>query len=164
MKKLISLTCIFVFILALGGVASAEVSTPKEVVAKVAEAAKLLAEKGEAAFDTIRDKKGPYVWKDNYLYVFSNNSVILAHPFVPKLEGRNMTNVKDITGKLFNVEAAKIANSPEGKGWFGYYWPKPGAKKPSLKAGYVMGVPGRDMYVGSGIWDMTPEEAAEKAK
>jgi signal transduction histidine kinase len=164
MKKLVYLFWVFVFVIAFSGVAAAEVSTPKEVVAKVTEAVKLIEEKGEAAFDIIRDKKGPFMWKGNYLYVLSYDGVMLLHPIVPKLEGRNMTAIKDVKGKMFNAEMIKLAKSPAGQGWLVYYWPKPGAKQASQKAGFVKGVPGKDMFVGSGVWDMTAKEAEAQAK
>jgi cytochrome c len=164
MKQIFAVMTVLVLCLSFSSLALAEGATPKEVVAKVTEAVKLVEEKGEAAFDTIRDKNGPFVWGGTYLYVLSYDGIMLAHPFVPKLEGRNLLRQKDVKGKIFNAEMIKIAQSPAGQGWMSYYWPKPGAKEASPKAGFVMGVPSKNLFVGSGLYDITPEEAAAQAK
>ena len=49
-----------------------------------------------------------------------------------------------------------------GAGWSEYYWPKPNAKTASVKVSYIMKVPGKERFVGCGVYDMTKEEA-EKA-
>ena len=33
----------------------------------------------------------------------------------------------------------------------------PSAVRAARKAGFVMGVPGKEMFVGSGVWDMSPK-------
>jgi cytochrome c len=163
-KRIITVLCILALSISFSATAFAADATPKEVVQKVTEAVKLIQEKGEDAFKVIRDKNGPFVWGGTYLYVLSLEGVMLAHPVIPKLEGRQVARLKDAKGKLFNSEMLKIAKSPAGQGWMEYYWPKPGTKTPSQKAGFVMVVPGKNMFVGSGLYDIGPKEAAAQAK
>lgn len=163
MRKALSCVVVMLAVFALQPNAWAEQATPKEVVQKVQEAAKLVAEKGEAAFQTINDKNGPFMWKDTYCFVFDMSGTIVAHPEKPGLIGKNLMNTKDVKGKIFAAEFVSIAKSPEGKGWSDYYWPKPGEKEPSLKVSYIMKVPGKDYFVGAGIYDLTKEQAEKAA-
>ena len=163
-KKWFSGLMILALCLGIWQVAHAEKATPQEVVQKVTEAANLIAEKGEEAFEVINDKNGPFVWKDTYCFVFDLNGAVVAHPIKPKLVGKNLMAMKDVKGKMFAAEFVSIAKSPEGKGWCEYWWPKPGEKKPSQKVSYIMKVPGKDYLVGAGIYDMSKAEAEAAAK
>ena len=132
------------------GAVAGEKATPAEVIQKVNEAIALVQEKGpEAAFKVFRDKNGPFVWKGSYLFVINFDGIMLMHPFVAKLEGKNHMNVKDVNGKLFNAESMALAKGP-GSGWVDYYWVKPGEKKASPKVSYVKTVPGKNMFIGAG--------------
>ncbi len=163
MKRVIMLLAcaLFLTVAATAGFAQ-EKATPKEVVQKVNEAVNLIKEKGDAAFDIIRDKKGPFVWKDTYLFVGDYDGIMLVHPFNAKLEGKNLLGLKDANGKLFHAEFISIAKS--GEGWADYTWVKPGDKTPSPKVGFAKGVPGKNLFVGGGVWDMTKEEAEKASK
>ncbi|MFH1060604.1 MAG: cache domain-containing protein [Pseudomonadota bacterium] len=164
MKKLVTLATMLAMVLAFTAWAQAEdKATPKECVQKVQEAAKLIKEKGDAAFDALRDKKGAFVWKDSYVFVMDFEGIMKVHPMNPKLEGRNQNIIKDSNGKMFNAEMLATAKSP-GQGWVDYSWVKPGASTPSPKVSYIVGVPDKKLIVGAGVWDMTKAEAEKAAK
>ncbi len=137
-------------------------ATPQEVKAKVTEAAKLLAEKGEEGIKIINQKNGPFVWKDTYVFSYSLDGKINGHPVAPQLIGKDMMAIKDVDGKIFTAEFLEIAKG-KGHGWSDYKWPKPGSKEPSLKVSYIMKVDGKDWFVGAGIYDVTKEEAIKQA-
>ena len=146
------------------GAIASEKATPAEIIQKVKEAVKLVQEKGEEeAFTVFRDKKGPFVWKDSYLFVIDFDGIMRMHPYVSKLEGRNQLAVKDVNGKMFNAESMAIAKGP-GHGWMDYYWVKPGEKKASPKVAYIMAVPGKNMFIGAGVYDITKAEAEKAGK
>ncbi|MBC7360087.1 MAG: cache domain-containing protein [Desulfacinum sp.] len=161
-KTFLFAVCLALIPLLWTGHAQASEATPQEVVQKVTEAAQLVAEKGEAAFAEISDKNGRFVWKDSYCFAYDMTGTIVAHPIKPNLVGKNLMGMKDIKGKMFTAEFVSIAKSASGKGWSDYWWPKPGEKQPSLKVSYIMKVPGKDFFVGAGIYDVSKEEA-EKA-
>jgi len=164
LKKLVSVAMMAVLVLAMAVWAGAEEkATAKECVQKVQEAVKLIQEKGDAAYATIRDENGPFVWKDSYIFVVNFEGFMMAHPMNPKLEGRKVDTIKDSNGKMFNAEMVAVAKSP-GQGWVEYSWVKPNENKPSPKVSYVMGVPGKDLVVGAGVWDMNKAEAEKAAK
>lgn len=155
---------IIVSLLLMAGLAMAEgKATPQEVKAKVEEAAKLLQEKGEEGLKIINQKDGPFVWKDTYVFSYSMDGKINGHPVAPHLIGKDMMAIKDVDGKIFTAEFLEIAKSPKGHGWSDYKWPKPGSKSPSLKVSYIMKVPGKDWFVGAGIYDVTKAEAIKQA-
>ena len=143
----------FLFVFCLGVTMAQEKATKEECMAKAKEAAELIEKVGfEAAKDKLMDPKGPFVWKDSYVFVVDlKNSVMLAHGAYPKMVGKCMKGIRDANGKQFNYEMEKLAESP-GEGWISYVWPKPGEKEPSPKITYVYRVPGQTLFVGSGIY------------
>ncbi len=128
-------------------------ATREEVITKCQEAAKMIQDKGiEAAKAAIGDKKGPFVWKDTYVFLMDMDAKMLAHPIKPELIQRNdLLQVKDTAGKPLFLEFVEVANS-KGKGWVNYMWPKPGQEKPAAKSSYIYRVPGTQYIVGAGIY------------
>ncbi|MBC7360088.1 MAG: cache domain-containing protein [Desulfacinum sp.] len=158
LKSRVLMAVVFALVVSWSPAAWSSEATPKEVVAKVSEAAQLLADKGEGAFAEISDRNGRFVWKDSYCFVLDLAGTVVAHPIKPNLVGKNLMNVKDIKGKLVVAEYVSIAKSPEGSGWSEYWWPKPGEKAPSMKVSYIMKVPGRDLLVAGGLYDLSKAE------
>ena len=119
----------------------------------VGRAAALVAERGSAAFGQLRDRTGPFVFMDTYVFVQSIDGTELVNPAQPGLEGRNLIDHEDLNGKPVvreEIEAA-IRN---GSAWVDCYWYRPGDNVPARKATYVRKVQsGPDTYiVGSGIY------------
>jgi len=132
-----------------------EGATKDECVAKAKEAASLVNELGaETAYTKINDPKGPFVWKDTYVFALTADTAsITAHPFKPGLIGKNLIGIKDVNGKMFFAEFVQVAQSDKGAGWVSYMWPKPGVKKPSPKISYIYKVPGKNIAMGAGIYE-----------
>ena len=128
-------------------------ATKDEVMARCHDAAKMIQKKGiDAAIQSIGDKKGPFVWKDTYVFLMDMDGKMLAHPIKPELTKRdNLVQVKDSGGKPLFLEFIELANS-KGKGWVDYMWPKPGQEKPSQKSSYIYRVPNTQYFVGAGIY------------
>ena len=158
MRKLLVAALVLCMSLFVADFSTAGEATPQEIVQKVEEAATLIEEKGEAAFPVIRDPKGPFVWKDSYIFVYSLDGTIVAH-LNPQLEQKNLIGIKDIKGNMFAAEFVAIAKSESGRGWSEYWWPKPGEKEASQKVSYIMKVQGKDFLVGAGVYDLSKEEA-----
>lgn len=85
-----------------------------------------------------------------YVFAYSLDGVIIAHPMNNKLIGKNMTDVKDADGKLFTQEFVATAKSAAGKGWVDYRWTNPESKKIEAKSSYIQKV--GDIFVGCGIY------------
>ncbi len=136
-----------------GAVAQQEGATPEEVVQKVNQAARYLAQEGEAGLEAFRGQGSEYVWKDSYVVVQDcEKGTAVAHPISPELEGRDIDSVTDETGKAFAREFCEAAGRPQG-GWVEYMWPKPGEQEPSRKISYVKAVEGTPYSVLAGVYD-----------
>lgn len=131
---------------------SQEKATREECVAKVEEAVKEIRETGlDSALKKIDDRKGPYVWKDSYVFcVDDGEGKLLAHPFAQR-KGYPMKNYRDAEGKQPFVEILEVANS-KGKGWKSYKFETVG-EAPKLKNSYFVKVPGEKVIVGAGYFE-----------
>ncbi len=123
------------------------------VIDAVDRAAELIAERGREAFDILRDKAGPFVFMDSYVFVDSTDGVELVNPAQPGLEGKNLMEMRDVKGKLVAKECIDVAMR-EGSGWVDYYWFRPGQNNPAHKQSYVrrVTVGGETLIVGSGMY------------
>lgn len=127
-------------------------ATKEECLEKTAEAVRVIEARGEeAALPAFRDKAGPFVWKDTYVFVIGLDGVMRAHPITPKLEGKNLLGIKDVNGKYFVAEYLALARE-KGEGWVEFMWPDAGGGQPKEKLTFVRRVPGTDVVVGAGIY------------
>ncbi len=145
--------------LCLAASALAESGTKDECVAKTKEAAALVTDKGlDAAIAEINNKKdGKFVWKDTYVFLMDLDGKMLAHPMSPGLIGKNLLEMKDKavppdTGKFLFKEFVEVAKG-KGEGWVDYMWANPGDAKPRKKVTYIYRVPGKDVFVGAGVYE-----------
>ncbi len=140
---------------------AATMPTPEMIMAKVDQAASLLKKEGSAAFPKFMGTGSDFLFAGTYIWINDLNGVILMHPIKNKLVGRNLTAIKDKTGKRFIAMGVQIAEE-QGAGWIGYLWPKPGEKQVSPKVSYVKKVhtPDGVMVLGCGVYDM--HQALEK--
>lgn len=101
-----------------------------------------------AAMNTV--KKMRYEEKE---YFWINDMVprVLMHPIKPDLDGKDVTELKDPTGKRLFVEFADVVRK-QGAGFVSYLWPKPGFAEPVHKISYVKGFAPWGWVIGSGIY------------
>lgn len=70
--------------------------------------------------------------QNDYFWINDLTPVMIMHPANPKLEGQNLSTIRDPDGfALFN-EMVAIAKA-KGAGMVDYRWPKPGASAPVEK-------------------------------
>ncbi|MBW1782757.1 MAG: cache domain-containing protein [Deltaproteobacteria bacterium] len=136
--------------------------SPTRVKNLVEKAVKQIEAKGDTVFPELSDPNGEYVDGDLYVFTYDMNGTIIQH-LRPKLVGMNMMNIKDKRGKCIGCDFVRIARE-EGAGWSEYYWPKPSTKKITVKVSYIMKVPGKERFVGAGVYDLTKEEAEKAVK
>jgi signal transduction histidine kinase len=117
-------------------------------------AAVLVSAKGKEAFGELRDKKGPYVFMDVYVFVDDPNGVELVNPAQRSIEGKNIMDMKDAKGVLL-VKNYIDAAMTKGDAWVQYTWYKPGSNVPTLKHSFVKKVThGEDTYIlGAGFYE-----------
>lgn len=93
------------------------------------------AEAQQRAMETLR----PLRYSGNeYFWVNDMVPRMLMHPIRPELQGQDLSNNKDPSGKLLFVEFVNIVKR-QGEGFITYLWPKPGSDKPVEKVSYVKG-------------------------
>jgi signal transduction histidine kinase len=116
-------------------------------------AAALIAQRGKSAFTELRDKKGPFVFMDTYVFVNTPDGIELVNAGHPSLEGRNAIDLKDVQGTPI-VRNYIAAAMKDGKAWVSYYWYRPGENIPMRKLTYVRKVQSGDVtyIVGSGFY------------
>jgi signal transduction histidine kinase len=119
----------------------------------VERAAALIAAHGTEAFPRLRDRTGPFVFMDIYVFVLALDGTELVNAGMPALEGRSLLDVTDLDGKPL-VREEIFAAMKDGKAWLEYHWFRPGSNEPARKQSYVRRVQsGKDTYiVGSGIY------------
>ena len=116
-------------------------------------AATLVEERGKDAFGQLRDRAGPFVFMDTYVFVEAPDGTELVNAGQPSLEGKNLMGLTDIKGKTVVQDEIALAMK-EGSGWVDLYWYKPGQNTPARKQTFVRKVQsGQDTYiVGAGIY------------
>ena len=126
----------------------------KRLVPLVDKAAALIESKGKTAFPEFKKKGSEWLKGESYIFIADMNGVILMHPANPELETKNISELKDVNGKLFMREFIETAKA-KGSGWVDYMWPKPGEKEPSKKLSYVKRTKmpaGESVIVGAGTY------------
>jgi len=87
----------------------------------------------------------------DYYWINDLGPTMIMHPMQPKLDGQDLSKIKDPEGKeLFN-EMVKIAQR-EGAGLVDYMWAKPGEADPVPKISYVQLFKPWGWIIGSGIY------------
>lgn len=126
----------------------------KEFITHAVDAAvQLIEHEGKSAFETLRDKRNQFIFQDTYVFVIAENGTELLNPAFPKLEGRNLYDIRDANGKYLVHEFVNLVRS-KGKGWVEYMWPKPGDIEPSHKSTYIRKavIDGKMVIVGAGLY------------
>ncbi|WLH15334.1 methyl-accepting chemotaxis protein [Pseudomonas hefeiensis] len=89
--------------------------------------------------------------QSDYFWINDLTPVMVMHPTNPKLEGQNLSAIRDPNGfALFN-EMVAIAKA-KGAGMVDYLWPKPGADAPVAKTSYVTLFEPWGWIIGSGVY------------
>jgi signal transduction histidine kinase len=155
MRRIITITLAVVLGLCLTATAFADKATKEEVIEKVKEAATMIIKEGQdAAFTEINNKEGKFVWKDTYVFVFDLKGTLVARAFRQRGIGMNLMNWQDKSDPPRQPikEMVELAKA-KGEGWVGYMYPKPGEEAPSKKMSFIYRVPGKNLFVGAGIYE-----------
>ena len=95
---------------------------------------------------------------DDYFWINDLRPYMVMHPTNPKLDGKDLSAIKDPDGfALFN-EMATLAKT-KGAGMVDYRWPKPSSDAPVQKTSYVQLFEPWGWVIGSGVYidDMQAE-------
>jgi len=95
---------------------------------------------------------------DGYLFAVRWDGVVLTGPG----KGKNNIEVTDANGVKVVQELIRVAKT--GSGYVEYVMPKMDGKRPAPKLAYVVGIPGWNWYVGTGIYIDEIESAIHQKK
>jgi len=87
----------------------------------------------------------------DYFWINDLQSRMVMHPIKPELNGRDLSDFKDPTGKRLFVEMTDVARA-SGAGFVSYQWPKPGAAAPQPKLSYVAAFKPWGWLIGTGVY------------
>jgi methyl-accepting chemotaxis protein len=87
----------------------------------------------------------------NYSWINDMHPTMVMHPIKPELDGKELSDFKDASGRTIFVEMANAARTPTG-GFVFYLWPKPGSDKPVQKLSFVKGFEPWGWVIGTGIY------------
>ena len=88
---------------------------------------------------------------DDYFWINDLQPRMVMHPIKPELDGRDLTDIKDPSGKHLFVEFADVVKR-KGAGFVAYEWPKPGVAEPQPKLSYVAGFQPWGWVIGTGVY------------
>ncbi|AWY44332.1 HAMP domain-containing protein [Pseudomonas putida] len=96
--------------------------------------------------------------QNDYFWINDLTPVMVMHPANPKLDGQNLSSIRDPDGFAVFNEMVAIAKA-KGAGLVNYRWPKPGASEPVEKTSYVKLFEPWGWVIGSGVYidDMQAE-------
>jgi signal transduction histidine kinase len=122
----------------------------------------LIEEKGKEAFPLLRDKTGPFVFMDTYVFVMTPDGTELVNVAEPSLEGKNLIELKDVLGTKMVKEEANVL-AVKDTAWITGYWFKPGTTKQAIKSSFIKRVQhdGELYFIGCGYFP-EPGEAMER--
>ncbi|MGV8891815.1 MAG: methyl-accepting chemotaxis protein [Burkholderiaceae bacterium] len=93
---------------------------------------------------------------NEYFFITDMQPRALMHPIDPALDGKDMSDIQDPTGKHLFVEFVNTVKAG-GAGFVPYMWPKPGSDQPVQKVSYVKGFSPWGWLIGSGVYVDTVE-------
>ncbi|MBW3697286.1 methyl-accepting chemotaxis protein [Vibrio sp. T187] len=91
-----------------------------------------------------------YETKD-YFWINDMQPMVVMHPIKPALNGKDVSGVKDPTGKALFVEFVQVARA-DGQGFVSYMWPKPGSETDVEKISYIKLFKPWGWIIGTGVY------------
>lgn len=88
---------------------------------------------------------------DDYVWINDLHPTMIMHPMKPALDGKDLTENKDPTGKHLFVEMVSIVKA-KNEGFVFYMWPMPGKDDPVQKVSFVKGFKEWGWILGSGVY------------
>lgn len=127
-------------------------SSPDEARAMLGKAVDAIRKDPKSAFSRINDINGGFVHDDVYVFVVGiNDHVMYASGGTPRLVGRKVDRVTDISGKRIFPESVEVAKAAaKGTGELRYTWLNPVTRRQENKITYLERV--GDYAVGVGYY------------
>jgi len=105
----------------------------------------------EAQSQAIKIIRAMRYGRGNYFWINDLKPVVIMHASIPELEGKDVTEYKDPTGKKMFVAFVEVIKK-SGSGFVSYMWPKPGQSISAKKISFVKGFEPWGWVIGTGIY------------
>lgn len=129
----------------------AQTAAKDSAVALVEKAAAHVKKNGvDAACKDFANPQGGFIQGELYVFVQDMQAKMICHAVNPKLNGKDLAELKDADGKKFSKAMADLAKS-KGSGWVDYQWVNPTSKAIEPKTSYVQRV-NDSVWLGVGIY------------
>ena len=92
-----------------------------------------------------------YAEGKGYFWITDYNNIMVLHPFNKKLNGKDLSSVKDAKGNYPFPQMTNVVRAKEA-GFVSYWWNLPGTKTPAPKLSYVKGFREWKWIVGTGVY------------
>ncbi|MFZ3229514.1 MAG: cache domain-containing protein [Pseudobdellovibrio sp.] len=102
--------------------------------------------KAQEVIKTLRYNSTEYFW------INDSSQIMIMHPIKPDLNGKDLSEMKDPTGKKIFVEMTQVSLSNPDGGYVDYMWPKPSKDQPQPKTSFVKLFKPWGWVVGSGVY------------
>lgn len=127
-----------------------------EIALQVARNEEDLARKGVESTEDAKQRAAARIaairWGNgDYFWINDMHPRIVVHPLHPELNGSDVSDIRDPTGKRVFVELVDIVRQ-HGAGFIGYDWPRPGSDEPQPKMSYVAGFAPWGWVIGTGVY------------
>lgn len=142
-----------------GATAEPEIAVTKDLMVLVENAADLIGEAGvETACEEFRAPNSSWYSGESYVFILDMEGEAICHPAQPRLEGRNLTEMRDPAGRPIMSQMLRELESSDD-GWVHYQWRKPGGSIFYWKTTHVRRARhgDREYVVGSGRYQMPME-------
>lgn len=98
----------------------------------------------------------------NYIFVYDYQGVVVVHPFMPHLEGRNLWELQGPDGDYLVQEL--VSRARQGGGFYRHDWENPATQQVEPKYSYSVAIPEWEWMMGSGIYLNEVDEAMATAE
>ena len=127
-----------------------------DVAVAIAKGQYYSAQRGEISAEQARKRAAEIIGQLRYGnndYFWINDLQVrgVMHPIKPELNGRDLSEIKDPSGKRLFVDFVETVKQ-HGAGFVSYEWPKPGAADPQPKLSYVVGFQPWNWVIGTGVY------------
>jgi methyl-accepting chemotaxis protein len=116
----------------------------------LARSGKLTAE--QARSEALARLKNFRYGKDGYVTVTDSNAVVVMHPFLQEMTGKNLSDYQDHNGVHVFREVGEVGRSGDGAGFVHYAYPRPGSSSEEPKLMRVRHNAAWDWNLSSGVY------------
>lgn len=88
---------------------------------------------------------------NDYFWINDLTPTMVMHPIKPQLNGQNLSQIADPSGKKLFVEMVQVAKQQQA-GFVPYLWPKPGSETTVEKVSYIKTFKPWGWIIGTGVY------------